>query len=189
MKITLRKANAVQLSINEVVKDMKFETTVNLNEFQDAEQVLAEAASRFMNNVNRRKDLMNAVRSIRTAVGAANASAGVDNRLTEIAHLEKQIQFYNGFTKVDTVRDNINVIRGKLDKIRNRKEESRLYGYGDQVSTGLFNDSEIEQFKGIVKDLKKTKQKLQDEVLELNVRTEIDISDDVARVLTQEGLV
>ena len=36
MNITLRKANAVQLSINEMVKGLKFDTSVSLNEFEDA---------------------------------------------------------------------------------------------------------------------------------------------------------
>lgn len=189
MKITLRKANAVQLGINEVVKGMKFDTTVNLNEFQDAESVLAEATTRFMFNVNRRKNLMNALRDIRSAVGSTNSTIGIDSRLTEIAHLEKQIQFYNGFAQAESVRDGMDVIKGKLDKIRNRKEESRLYGYNDQVSTGLFHEGDIDSFRGIVKDLKKAKQKLQDEVLELNVRTEIEVSDEVAQMLSQEGLV
>ncbi len=189
MKLTLRKANAVQLGINEVVKGLKFDSTVSLNEFQDAEAVLQETGSRFMANVGRRKALMEALRDIRLAVGAANSQAGVDSRLTEIAHLEKQIQFFSGLAQENTLRENMDVIRGKLDKIRNRKEESRLYGYNDSVATGLFSESDLGAFKSAVKDLKKAKQKLQDEVLELNVRTEIEVSEQVAAVLTQEGLV
>ena len=42
MKLTLRKANAVQMGINEVVKGLKFDSTVALNEFQDAEAVLQD---------------------------------------------------------------------------------------------------------------------------------------------------
>ncbi len=189
MKLTLRKANAVQLGINEIVKGLKFDSTVSLNEFQDAEAVMQEATARFMANVNRRKALVEALRDIRLAVGSANSQAGVDGRLTEIAHLEKQIQFFSGLTQENTLRENMDVIRGKLDKIRNRKEESRLYGYNDSVSTGLFAEADLDSFKSAVKDLKKAKQKLQDELLELNVRTEIEVSEQVAAVLTQEGLV
>ncbi len=189
MKLTLRKANAVQLAINDIVKGLKFDNTVALNEFQDAEAVLQAATARFMANVTRRKSLVEALRDIRLAVGTANHQAGIDRRLTEIAHLEKQIQFFNGLAQADTLRDSMDVIKGKLDKIRNRKEESRLYGYNDSVSTGLFAEADVEAFKTALKDMKKAKQKLQDEVLELNVRTEIEVNDSVAAVLTQEGLV
>ena len=36
MKITLRKANAVQLSINEMIKGLSFDSSVQLNEFEPA---------------------------------------------------------------------------------------------------------------------------------------------------------
>lgn len=189
MKLTLRKANAVQLAINDIVKGLKFDSTVALNEFQDAEAVLQATATKFMANVGRRKALLEALRDIRLAVSAANHQAGIDRHLTEIAHLEKQIQFLNGLAQADTLRDSMEVIKGKLDKIRGRKEESRLYGYNDNVTTGLFAEADLEAFKTALRDLKKTKQKLQDEVLELNVRTEIEITDAVAQVLAQEGLV
>jgi hypothetical protein len=189
MKLTLRKANAVQLGINDIVKGLKFETSVTLNEFQNVDNVLAESATRFMTNLNRRKALTEALRDIRIAVGQANGQAGIDNRLAEIAHLEKQIQFFNGIATTEHVRESMDVVKGKLDKIRNRKEESRLYGYNDSVATGVFFEGDIESFKSAVKDMKKAKQKLQDEVLELNVRTEIELSDTVAEILTKEGLL
>jgi hypothetical protein len=43
MNITLRKANAVQNSINDVIKNIKIETTIDLNEFQDPNLVLTDA--------------------------------------------------------------------------------------------------------------------------------------------------
>jgi len=188
MKITLRKANAVQLAINDIVKSLKFETNVALNEFQDVDQTLQDTAAKFMVNVDRRRALTNALYDIRLAVGTANNQAGIDNRLTTIAHLDKQIQFYTEISQADA-RESIEVVKGKLDKIRNRKEESRLYGYNDSVATGLFSDGDLAVFKTAVKDMKKQKQKLQDEVLELNVRTEIEVNDTTAEVLTAEGLV
>ncbi len=189
MKLTLRKANAIQLGINDIVKGLKFETAVTLNEFQNVDTVLVEAAGRFMANLSRRKALLEALRDIRRAVGDANHQAGIDHRLTEIAHLEKQIQFFTTLAVTDNVRENMDVVKGKLEKIRNRKEESRLYGYNDSVSTGVCFEGDIETFKTAVKDMKKSKQKLQDEVLELNVRTEIELSESVAQLLTAEGLV
>jgi uncharacterized protein YdcH (DUF465 family) len=83
------------------------------------------------------------------------------------------------------------VLTGKLDKIRNRKEESRanLYGRDDTVSTGIVGAEQINQAKTEINNLKKQKQKLNDEVLELNIKTEIPISDDVVATLQAEGLL
>ena len=190
MKITLRKANAVQLGINDVIKGLKFDSSVNLNEFQDVDAVLLDSTAKFMANIDRRRALTDALHQIRLAVGQANSQAGVDNRLTTIAHLEKQIQFYTGIASVDA-RESLDVVKGKLEKIKSRPADARasIYGYNDAVATNLFTDADLAVFKNAVKDMKKAKQKLQDEVLEINVRTEIELSDTVAQVLTAEGLV
>lgn len=190
MKITLRKANAVQLGINDIVKGLKFETAVNLNEFQDVDAVLLENTSKFLANVDRRRALTDALYQIRLATGVANSQAGVDSRLTMVAHLEKQIQFYTGIASAEA-RESLDVVKGKLEKIKSRPADARasIYGYNDNVATNLFAEADLAVFKNAVKDMKKQKQKLQDEVLEINVRTEIELSDAVAQVLTAEGLV
>lgn len=190
MKITLRKANAVQVGINDVVKGLKFETSLSLNEFQDVDTVLLDSTGKFMLNVDRRRALTDALHQIRLAVGAANSQAGIDSRLTTIAHLEKQIQFYSGIAGAEP-RESMEVVKGKLEKIKSRPADARssLYGYTDNVATSLFAEADLAVFKNAVKDMKKQKQKLQDEVLEINVRTEIELTEAVAQVLAVEGLV
>lgn len=190
MKITLRKANAVQLGINDIIKGLKFETAVSLNEFQDVDTVLMDTTTKFMANVDRRRALTDALHQIRLAVGSANSQAGIDSRLTTIAHLEKQIQFYAGIAQSEA-RESMDVVKGKLEKIKSRPADARssIYGYNDNVATSLFAEADLAVFKNAVKDMKKAKQKLQDEVLEINVRTEIEVSESTAQVLTAEGLV
>jgi hypothetical protein len=48
---------------------------------------------------------------------------------------------------------------------------------------------EVAKFKAEQQELKKQKQKLNDEILELNVRTEIELAPGTVDVLTKEGLV
>ena len=43
MKINLRKANALQLAIQDALKGIKFDTEVKINEFQVAEHEIAKA--------------------------------------------------------------------------------------------------------------------------------------------------
>ena len=190
MNITLRKANSLQNSINDQIKSITIADAVNINEFQDAEAVILAKAQESMLTHERRVELTNALYSIRSAVAQANANSGVDQRLTEVARLDKIIGYNQEMAKM-TVRTEASVISGKLEKIRNRKEDSRMsiYGHSDEVQTGLLSEETVAQFKAAVLKLKKTKQKLQDEILELNVRTEIQLNSQVVAVLTQEGLL
>ena len=83
------------------------------------------------------------------------------------------------------------VIKSQLDKIRNRPEDSRasIYGRNDTVSTPVVTQEQIDQAKTEIKNLKKQKQKLNDEILELNIKTEIPLSDEVVQTLQAEGLI
>ena len=86
----------------------------------------------------------------------------------------------------------LEVIKGKLEKIKNDKGETgrrSIYGYGDTVSTSVLGREQIAQAKAEVLNLKKQKQQLNDEVLELNIKTEIPLSDDVVASLQAEGLL
>lgn len=190
MKITLRKANALQNSINEALRHIDVKTKVSLNEFQDPEGVLAVSAGEAKTNLDRKVSLTNALYDIRTAVGKANATAGVDEKLTEVARIEKQIQLYSAFVGLET-REAAAVIAGKVEKLKARDTNSRasIYGYGDTVDSSVFTADDIAGFKSVVSTLKKQKQTLQDAVLEANVRTEIVLSEVAVRVLQAEGLV
>jgi hypothetical protein len=190
MKITLRKANAVQLSINDALKSIDTVTNIRVNEFQDAEREIRQASEKLFSNLNRKEKLNIALYEIRKAVGRANAQVGIDDKLADIAHLDKGIQLYSAFVTAE-VRESPVVLTGKLEKIRNRKDDSRvtLYGREDDVTTSILSEDDVAGFKRVVAKAKKSKQKIQDEVLELNVRTEIEVSAETAATLEAEGLI
>lgn len=188
MKITLRKANAVQLSINEMVKGLTFDTSVQVNEFEDATAQIAAVRDVFDTHRATRSKLVGALYEIRKAVARANADEGINDMLAEVAMLEKEIQFFNTFaTKTPRLSDA--VIAGKMEKIKGMKEESRLYGRHDTVDTGILTKDEIESFKRTVADLKRQKQKLQDRLLELNVQTDIELDEETVRFLEKADIL
>ena len=191
MNISLRKANAVQNGINEALKGIEIKTTLELNEFQDVVAELKKANDVLFTNDSRRQRLLLALYNIRGLVGAANASSGIDMKLATAAFIEKRISQLETLSKLEAVTD-LAVINGKLEKIRNDKSESArrsIYGYNDTVSTTVVSQEQIAQVKTEIQNLKKQKQKLNDEILELNIKTEIPLSDDVVKTLSEEGLV
>jgi uncharacterized protein YdcH (DUF465 family) len=191
MNLTLRKANAVQAGINDAIKSIKIETTLELNEFQDVVTELKKANDTLFTNDSRRQRLLLALYNIRGLVGTANAQSGIDLKLATAAFIEKRIAQLDDLAKLSAVTD-LAVINGKLEKIRNDKSEtarSRIYGYNDTVTTTVVSQEQIDQIKAEIQNLKKQKQKLNDEILELNIKTEIPLSEDVVATLTEEGLI
>lgn len=190
MNITLRKANALQNTILETIRGIKIDTQIEINEFQDAESALKTANETLFANDHRRQQLLLAYYNIRGLVGAANAQSGIDLALTKAAFIDKRVAQLNELAEGKT-RVDVAVLAGKLDKIKNRKEDSRasLYGRDDTVTTPVMV---VEQHNGVaveIKNLKKQKQKINDEVLELNIKTEIPLSNETVALLQAEGLL
>jgi hypothetical protein len=190
MKINLRKANALQLSVQDAIKSIKFDTDVKVNEFQVAEDEIAKARADFAANQERHRGLLNSLYDIRKAVSRANSAQGVDVKLADVALMDKKIQYLADLAG-KTVRESVEVVAGKMDRLRNRKEDTRnlYYGHDASVDTSIFTQEDIAGFRTAVSMGKKAKQKLQDELLDINVRTEIELGADAVTVLTAEGLL
>jgi len=191
MNVTLRKANALQNSINDTVKSIKVDLNVELNEFQNVEDTITKANNTLVENDTRRQKLTMALYNIRALVGTANAACGIDTALAKAAFIDKRIGQLEELAKATEITD-LEVIKGKLDKIRNDKSENSrrsIYGYSDTVTTSVLSKEQIAQAKAEVLNLKKQKQKLNDEILELNIKTEIPLSDDTVATLEAEKLV
>jgi len=190
MNITLRKANAIQNSINEAIKGISSPRNIELNEFQDVMAELEKANKAVFDNDARRQKLLLALYNIRGLVGAANANTGIDMNLAKAAFIDKRVAQLEEISKQEPLGD-IEVIKGKLAKIASLKDEarSRVFGYGDTVTTSVITKEQIAQAKAEILNLKKQKQKLNDEILEMNIKTEIPLSEDVVATLQAEGLI
>jgi hypothetical protein len=186
MQISLRKANAIQVAINEVLKGLEFKAEIAINEFQKPEATIEAASKTFFANVDRREALLRSLYEIRKATAAMNAANGIDNRLADLALLEKDFVFFSGQAKVKERLD-AEVIHGKIVKIANRAEDS--YYAKAEVETSVFTQDDIKTLNRLAVKAKKKKQKLQDELLELNVRTTITLSEEAVATLTSEDIL
>ena len=188
MNFTLRKANTIQPVITDAIKGIEINLTVPLTEFEDPYKELQKANSLLFKNDQRRKDLLIALYFIRSAVGRANVDAGVDALLADVAFTEKRIAQLTEIVE-STVATSMDVIKGKLSKLSTDVSGRRsLYG-DDSVTSGVATQDQIDAAMSEIKNLKKQKQKMKDEIVELNIKTTINISSDIADILTLENLI
>lgn len=190
MKISLRKAAALQNRINETLRSIKVVTSTGLNEFHDFNSVIFEANKELMLNDIRRRDLLVALYAIRADVGAANSVSGIDARLAQAAFIDKRIQQLSELVEVQPMEDSA-VIEGRIAKLAGQEtsQRMRLYGDIDEVKTTVLYDGDLQKFKQEVMSLKKQKQALNDDILELNIKTEIELSRQTVVILQTEDLI
>jgi hypothetical protein len=189
MNISLRKANALQNNILDAIKNIEIRTSIDLNEFQEVETELKKSNDSLFLNDERRQKLLLALYNIRGLVGSANNQSGIDLNLAKAAFIDKRISQLGDISDLKPMTS-LEVIKGRLDKIKNRKDDTRsIYGREDSVTTSVVTEEQIKQAKKEVLNLKKQKQKINDEILELNIKTEIPLIDDVIDTLTKEGII
>ena len=188
MKITLRKANALQNTIQDHIKTLEIKTSISLNEFQNIEGEVSLARGSVVANDLKRARLTKALYGIRAQVGRANVESGVSDLLADAAYVDKRLGHLKGLTE-SKVAEPFSVLDGKVEKLRNTEAKNRMYGYNDTVDTGVLSLDQIEAYKADVRSLKKEKQSINDKVLELNVRTEIELDAATVDLLRAEQLV
>jgi hypothetical protein len=187
MKLTLRKANAVQAAINEAIKGLDLNTNVTLNEFEEVENQIQLVRNRFWTHAATRNKLVMALYEIRVKVAQANAESGINDHLANVAYLEKQIG-HNTMLAGKGVQTALRVLNGQVKKLSEVKEDGFGYRH-NPITTSIFTEEEIEDFKHDAADFKREKQRIQDLLLELNVQTEIGLNEDTADFLKKADIL
>jgi NTP pyrophosphatase (non-canonical NTP hydrolase) len=187
MKLTLRKANAVQAAINEMIKTLDLNTQVTLNEFEDVQEQIDAVRNRFFTHDATRSKLAEALYEIRRKVATANADAGINDLLADVAALEKQVGYKNQLA-AKGAQTALRVLNGQVKKNAEVKEDGFGYSRRDVV-TSIFTAEEVEDFRRTAANAKREKQSLQDTLLELNVQTAIELDEETARFLERADIL
>ena len=185
MKISLRKAKALQTSITEAMKNIKLNVNVDINEFQDAVAEVNSANAVFVTESSRYLNLLSALYSIRGAVGKENSESGIDLLLTAEALVSKTLEFQELFVGAPTQWD-ASVLTGKVAKLKNPTNE---YRSDDYISAPILTAAQLNTVKISILELKKKRQNLANSILEANIKSTITISDEVMLVLRTESLI
>lgn len=188
MQITLRKANAIQASIQDAIKSISPLDKIELNEFQDVAAELLKANALVIKNLQRHAALLFAMYNIRGSVGTANSQSGIDLLLTDAAYMDRQVAQLNLVSSSAPMTD-IVILQGKIDKLQANLSTTRSLYAQDTVSTSVISQVQIDNAKKDILALKKQKQKINDQVLELNIKTTITLPEQVVATLTEEGLI
>lgn len=194
MEISLRKAAALQLSITEALSTLRMDATLTVSIYEEApEERIRAQAQAWSQALDRRTGLLDALYDIRTRLGEANQSFGVNRILAEHARIERDVQLYVKLSQLDP-REAPEILKARMERMRTREPAptSRFGGAADPQETlqvGLFDHDEIEGFSSELRRLKRLRQKIKDELVELNAASRISLHADTVSILTNEELI
>lgn len=193
MKINLRKAVALQQEIQKQLKNTNLSSlaSVRLNEHESVSSQMDAALGTFFDAVNTKEQLTDCLYVIRSDVATANSTAGVGVLLTEIARLDAKMKDYQDAISAG-VQMSDSVIAGTLNKIKKSNadgDSSRLVAARTGITTTVLTSDYIISVKEDIVSCKRKRQDLKDQLLELNIKTQIEISPTVFNILTATGIL
>ena len=186
MNISLRKAHALQLKILEVISGTAVPTSIRINEFQEVKSTLNEARDKVRGGLKKKIDLGSILTSIRQAVCKKNYECGISSKLTKIADLNRNISLLSTIIKGSFPQEAVEIIERKLEKLS--KQTEFLHRDAD-VAAYVLTKEDLEQYKKMLSGLEGIRANEKDAVLELNIKTEISLSEEDVGVLKEENLL
>lgn len=191
MQINLRKANAVQSEIKKALSGVRLEASVTVTEFtEDVEGTINKGSADLNAALQQKRRLIGALFEIRSAVGRANAGAGIGDTLTAIEQIDQEMSVVSALTGLKA-RTSLTEINARIEKAKANTSD-RVSLYGDRLSaveTTVVDQATVDSAKAEVKQMKRAKQALQDKLLQLNVNTLIELSEATAATLKDEGIL
>ena len=187
MKVSLRRSAVIQQEINNRLRNSDLlASSAELTEFHDVQTEMACREDKFASELTLRKQLIGVLFSIREQVGQKNAESGIDRLLTNNAQIDRLMALNNQVLEANDMRP-ITELEARVEKLKTQSAESyRLY---ETVSASVVSDAMKQAATDENAQLKKQKQKNNDQVLELNIRTEIELSDEQCAILTSINIL
>ena len=193
MQVNLRKAAAIQSEISSALREIEVSP---YEVFEDKERVVEEVAEKtqeWKTNLLRKQTLNAVLYSMRDKVGQANVASGVSKLLTEERRINADMHWLEAI--LDKCKGekyySADEIVSKLEQLEKKSEDRENYfsRRGSAVSSILVTKEELAEYRKEMSVLKKQLRKINDSLLELNISTEISLSDKEVTVLETEDLL
>jgi hypothetical protein len=189
MKLTLRKANALQLLINEGIASTSIQTQVSVGKYDDPVQAVLRGKEIFLAQLSKTRSLLAVLYSIRQKVADVSHSAGVSAILSEIAFLDKLTGVLKPLAVLSSFAPTEEVLREAHADLKKEQPVTSYSSRRDAFTTGAIPQTWIPGYVKEVSDLRKRKQSLSDTLLELNIKNEIELSTSEEEVLKKYDLI
>lgn len=193
MKINLRKAAAVQQIIADEIKRIGTEnTTVTVSLFDDNFTAhLDEQSNRVVATAQRVARLMETARYFRGVLARKNAEHGISEYLAEDAMLAQMELRVSEIAQL-TPRPSADTLQKEFEARRASRDDKTaaffVRGSEYEITINAVSVEVIAAAKSELEKLRRRRRKLQDEMITINIRNEIEVPEQIATVLTELGL-
>jgi hypothetical protein len=190
MKITLRKASALQSLLRTEIANVVVSFTVDITRYDSPVEVIKRAEDAMATALTKKLDLTEARYSIRSLVNTMNASSGIDEVLTKLVAAESEMAIHSSVSTQRSFRPAPEVITRQHDDLVAEKASTERYSSRrESISVYLVEETTASAAAKKVSLLKKQTQNLSDQLLTLNTSTFIELDEKTMDVLKKYDII
>ena len=182
MQLNLRQAHELQTRINSTVKELQDEMELNVDLFYEGEPagVLSNMTNKAFADLETIQKLLMIKAELRTKVAKKNAQAGIDERLSQIASLQRMIEAYERVMGRG-MRQDLFAVKERLESRREahkaNPDNGDRYSCSDSFNVDVFDKKDHAEMKSRIKRFRKEIREMNEQVLVLNVNTYVTIEE------------
>jgi len=182
MQLNLRQAHELQTRINSTVKELQDEMELNVDLFYEGDPVgvLSNMTNKAMGDLETIQKLLVLKAQIRGKVAKKNAQAGIDERLSQIACLQRMIEVYER-AMGRGMRQDLHAVKERLASRREahkaNPDNGDRYSCSDSFNVDVFDKKDHAEMKSRIKRFRKEIREMNEQVLVLNVNTYVTIEE------------
>ena len=189
MRVSLRKANALQEQLNEAIKNRpSADHEVNVVDYEMWKSEIENAQTKWYKEIESKLKMVEARFSIRKNIANHNTLSGVTDLLTDLNHVESKMTTIQRWILQRDVRSKDEVLEKQRSRKVARAENADYDGY-ISMDVSVISKGDHDHWAEKVQELRRTKARINDELLSLNIKTEIDLTPEVVKTLKQENLI
>ncbi len=182
MQLNLRQAHELQTRINSTVKELQDEMELNVDLFYEGDPVgvLSNMTNKAMSDLESIQKLLMIKSELRGKVSKKNAQAGIDQRLSQIACLQRMIEVYER-AMGRGMRQDLHAVK---ERLASRREAHKVnpdnmdrYSCSDSFNVDVFDKKDHAEIKSRIKNFRREIREINEQVLQLNVNTYVTIDD------------
>ena len=180
MQLNLRQAHELQTRINSTVKELQDEMELNVDLFYEGEPagVLSNMTNKAFADLETIQKLLMIKAELRTKVAKKNAQAGIDERLSQIASLQRMIEAYERVMGRG-MRQELFAVKERLDSRREahkaNPDNGDRYSCSDSFNVDVLDKKDHAEMKSRVKKFRREIRDMQEQILQLNVNTYVTL--------------
>lgn len=192
MQVNLKKGLALRKKIEANLNE-RFPTSATISVYDEKAAIsitnaIADTSPKLDKTIEKMVRLSSILCDIRIKIAKANVECGIEELLAKKSNAERQISILKRVTDSETMSSE-SILKGKFDQMKKSLANENQYMRNEEMSVSLVSQEMVNNAEVEIRRLRRQIEVIEDDRMTLNQTTSIEIAEDTANFLIEEGFI